>query len=294
MLFHPMDLNCRICGSPAKFIGKKAGKLVRIDFNLYHCTDCGFSFVGNPLTNYEAIYSDDFYRGRGADPMVDYEFELNHPKETVRAYEWNGILKAVTALVGDVGRRHWLDFGCGNGGLVRHVRENGAAAVGLDEGGIASRARKLGIPILRRDELLAHRGTFDIVTAIEVFEHLVDPVSTLRAIRSLMTPGALLFYTTGNARLYRESLVDWPYVIPEIHVSFYEPMTLRRLLAHTGFRAEEVGFIPGFEDIIRFKVLKNLRVRTRTMWERALPWSLISRVVDAKYAVTAHPIAWAD
>jgi len=294
MLNPPAEMPCRICGSSAGFIGSKAGKFARTDFNLYRCPDCGLSFVGNPITDHKAVYSEDFYKGRGADPMVDYEFELHHPQETVRIYEWRGILRVVTALRGETKGCRWLDFGCGNGGLVRYLREKGAAdAVGFDEGWIADRARALSIPILRPDELASHRGAFEVVTAMEVFEHLPDPVSSLRDIRSLMRPGGLLFYTTGNARPYRNALIAWPYVLPEVHVSFYEPRTLHRLLSQTGFRTEHRGFVAGFEDIIRFKVLKNLRLRRTAMWEKAMPWPLISRIVDARYGVTAHPVAWA-
>ena len=190
MLNPPAEMPCRICGSSARFIGSKAGKFARTDFNLYRCPDCGLSFVGNPITDHKAVYSEDFYKGRGADPMVDYEFELYHPQETVRIYEWRGILRAVTALRGETKGCRWLDFGCGNGGLVRYLREKGAAdAVGFDEGWIADRARALSIPILRPDELASHRGAFEVVTAMEVFEHLPDPVSSLRDIRSLMRPG---------------------------------------------------------------------------------------------------------
>jgi len=294
MLEPPAELPCRICRSSAGFIGSKVGKFVRNEFNLYRCSACMFSFVGNPIADYKAIYSEDFYRGRGADPMIDYVSELERPEETVRLYEWRGILGAVTALRGPPWGCRWLDFGCGNGGLVRHLRKSGVPdALGYDEGWIAGRARSLGIPILRGDELASHRGAFDVVTAMEVFEHLPDPLATLRTIRMLMKPGALLFYTTGNARPYRKALLDWPYLLPEIHISFFEPETLRRLLSRAGFRAEQRGFLPGFEDIIRFKVLKNLGVRRKGAWEKAMPWPLISRIVDLRYAVTAHPVAWA-
>ena len=290
----PAELPCRICHSSASFIGSKVGKFARTEFNLYRCSECAFAFVGNPTADSKAVYSEDFYRGRGADPMVDYVSELERPEETVRLYEWRGILGAVTALRGATKGCRWLDFGCGNGGLVRYLREKGAAdALGCDDGWIADRARQLGIPILRGDELASHQGVFDVVTAMEVFEHLPDPLATLRTIRALMKPGALLFYTTGNARPYRNALLDWPYVLPEVHVGFYEPGTLRCLLSRTGFRVEQRGFVPGFEDIIRFKVLKNLGVRRRAVWEKAMPWPLISRIVDLRYAVTAHPVAWA-
>ena len=61
------------------------------------------------------------------------------------------------------------------------------------------------------------------MTAIEVLEHTLDPLAELRRIRALLRPGGLLLLTTGNAAPFASRLTQWPYVIPEIHVSFFEP-----------------------------------------------------------------------
>ncbi len=291
----PEELTCRICTAPAGLVGRKMGKYVQKYFNLYRCARCGFAFVGNHLEDYAKVYSEEYYGGRGADPLADYTFEIEHLDDTVHMYEWRGILRAVTALRGAPKGSRWLDYGCAHGGLVHYVRAQGAAdIIGFEEGWIAGRARVLGVPILSSEELASHKASFDVVTAIEVFEHVADPVAVLTSIRALMKPGGLLFYTTGNAEPHRKAFIEWRYVVPEVHISFFEPATMRRLLAQTGFRAEERGFVPGFEDIIRFKVLKNLHVRKQAAWERVLPWTLISRLANAKYQVTAHPVAWAQ
>src|SRR6202022_595507 len=135
--------------------------------------------------------------GRRADPPVDYRFELEHPEQSIRRYEWDGIATVIADLVGgqNLGRR-WLDYGCGNGGLVRRLTEREAAeAFGFDEGSIAANARAHGVPMLDADDLIAGAGTFDVVTAIEVIEHTVDPVAELKRMQRLLRPGGLLFLT---------------------------------------------------------------------------------------------------
>lgn len=59
-----------------------------------------------------------------------------------------------------------------------------------------------------------------------------------------------------------------------------------------GMKPEFRGFLPGFEQIIRFKVLKNLGVKSSSWLERLMPWAWISRIVDKRVQVTAHPIGW--
>jgi SAM-dependent methyltransferase len=164
---------------------------------------------------------------------------------------------------------------------------------GFEEGAIQAEAVRRGIPFLGDEELRKQEGTFDVVTAIEVIEHVERPLEVLSRIRSLLRPGGLFFYTTGNAAPHRADLPAWRYVVPEIHISFYEPETLRRALAAAGFRPQNRGYLPGFTDIIRFKILKNLLFRRRALWQDLLPWPLIARLVNIRHRITDHPVAWA-
>jgi SAM-dependent methyltransferase len=292
---NPIDsLKCKICDRDAVLIGAKSGKLEPRVFHFYRCTGCGFVFVGDPWTDYAAIYSEDYYRGRGVDPYVDYVFELQHPEETVRIYEWRGIAQAVRSFVPVDERTRWLDFGCGNGGLVRHVKATvGCSIVGYEHGWIQKAAQGAGIPFVHDRELPGLAHSYDVITAIEVLEHVEDPLGTLRLIRSLLRPGGLFFFTTGNLARHRRDPLKWPYALPEIHISFYEPRTVELALLESGFRPAFHGFSPGFKDITRFKVLKSLGVRRIARWEKVLPWPVLARMADRVAGVTDQPIGWA-
>ena len=285
---------CKICGSSTEPAGSKQGKFIKREFLLRRCPECHFSFVDQPCLDYDLIYSDAYYAGVGADPLVDYLFELEHPRQTIRLYEWRGILAAVSSLLSVEKATEWLDFGCGNGGLVRYCREKaGCHIVGFEQGAITKAAREHGIPLLPEDQLDSFRGAFDVVTAIEVLEHVPDPLLTLRQIRGLLKPGGLFFYTTGNAKPYRGRLAEWRYVTPEIHISFFEPATLRLALTEAGFDPANSGYLPGYTDIVRFKILKNLDFRRRSALERIAPWPILSRAAARKLQLFAHPIGWA-
>jgi SAM-dependent methyltransferase len=284
---------CRICGHTTSPAGSKRGVLTTTTFLLRRCGQCGFAFVSNPREDYATIYDELYYSGQGADPLVDYAFELEHPESTIRQSEWRGILEVVRSLRPLDDQTRWLDYGCGNGGLVRHLIQAGACrAVGYETGWIAERARNRGIPILADADLPSQEGLCDVVTAIEVIEHAVDPLMLLRKMRRLLKPGGLLFLTTGNAAAHRD-LERWDYVRPEIHVSFFEPRTLELALRRAGFRPERRGLINGFDSIIRFKVLKQLRIRRQRSVFDLLPWRTLARIIDAKLSVSAHPIGWA-
>jgi 2-polyprenyl-3-methyl-5-hydroxy-6-metoxy-1,4-benzoquinol methylase len=283
--------HCPICAAAAPPLAVVHGKYRRRDFTLRRCPECRLAFVEDPWTDYARIYDAAYYAGRGADVLVDYHFELAQPGRTIRLYEWRGIATAAGALCGAGRGSRWLDYGAGNGGLVRHLRsEDGIDAVGFDEGAMAADAVALGVPFVDAEALDAQAGTFDVVSAIEVLEHVLDPVAELRRMGRLLRPGGLLFVTTGNAAPHANRLHRWRYVKPEIHVSFYEPKTLERAMELAGLSTQRLGGTPGVADIIKFKIFKNLGLRRRHVLTDLVPAGLAAALADRIAHVSDMPV----
>jgi SAM-dependent methyltransferase len=280
--------SCPICRAKTAYWGSKSGVRRKEMFHLHHCRECSFFFVANPCTDYTAIYDEQYYAGKGSDPMVDYVSEYLSPGRTIRHHDWQGIGQVVSHLSSK--GRSWLDFGCGNGALVRHWQGRSPWQVfGFDTGAWANRARGDGLPILSEQNLAEMHGRFDAITSIEVIEHIPDPVSFLQGLRNLARPGAVLFLTTMNAEVAPQDFISWQYVIPEIHVSFFTPRALERALEASGFKPIHPGFVPGWEKIIRFKILKNLGFRENQFWHSLIPWPVLARLVDSKFKLTRLP-----
>lgn len=285
-------LSCEICGNersdPA---GTALGRVTGRTFHLRRCPSCRFVFVSDPWLDFAAAYGEDYYRGKGADPKLNYLEEALHPERAVRGHELRGVLSRVAALKPISPETTWLDYGCGMGGLLRTLQANHIAAVGYEQGWAVSSLRDRGLPLL--DQLAGNEKRFDVITAIEVIEHTLDPVRLLADLRPLLKPGGLLFMTTGNAAPFQDRLARWPYVTPEVHLSFFEPSNLAMALTKAGFIAAYPGFGPGWADIYRYKVLLTLRRKLTSRMEALVPWTPAARALDSRLHLSAHPVGWA-
>jgi SAM-dependent methyltransferase len=282
---------CPICGSVATPAGHKVGRWRARPYHLARCAACAFAFITDPDTDFADIYNADYYRGRGADPLVHYETDITAPQDSSRAYELAGLVDYARAAVSLRPQERWLDFGSGLGGFVEHLRRVDIQAYGYDEGYAAGEALGRGVPMLSGDALAQAEGTFGVVSAIEVLEHVLDPLDTMHRIARLLRPGGLFLYTTGNAAPFRKRLTQWSYVVPEIHVSFYEPRTMRTIFERTGLVPLQPVRRSALHKVIRYKIMKNLNLARGGVLDRFLPWPLLTNIADRRFQISSMVLA---
>lgn len=101
-----------------------------------------------------------------------------------------------------------LDVGCGGGILSESMAREGAQVTGLDMGGEPLQVARLhalesGINVHYVQETVeahaeAHAGEYDVVTCMEMLEHVPDPRSVIEACARLVKPGGQVFFSTIN------------------------------------------------------------------------------------------------
>jgi 2-polyprenyl-6-hydroxyphenyl methylase/3-demethylubiquinone-9 3-methyltransferase len=118
-----------------------------------------------------------------------------------------------------------LDIGCGGGILAESMAVKGAHVTGIDlsdkalkvadlhsmESGVQVRYEKIAAEDLAARE----PGQYDVVTCMEMLEHVPDPASIVRAAAALAKPGGKLFFSTlnRNPKSYLLAIIGAEYLL---------------------------------------------------------------------------------
>ena len=159
---------------------------------------------------------------------------------------------------GGVRGKQVLDVGCGGGILAEAMARRGAAAVlGID---LATKPLKVaqlhaleaGVENVEYREVAvealaaAQPAAFDIVTCMEMLEHVPDPASVVRACAALVKPGGQVFFSTlnRNAKAFLFAIVGAEHVLKLLpkgtheYAKFIRPSELAQSCRDAGLRLE--------------------------------------------------------
>ncbi|EXF47542.1 3-demethylubiquinone-9 3-methyltransferase [Pseudomonas sp. BAY1663] len=118
-----------------------------------------------------------------------------------------------------------IDIGCGGGILSEAMAHRGAQVTGIDMGEAPLSVARLhllesGLEIDYRQitaEAMASEcpGQFDVVTCLEMLEHVPDPASVIRACHALVKPGGQVFFSTinRNPKAYAFAIIGAEYLL---------------------------------------------------------------------------------
>ncbi|HRL22510.1 MAG TPA: bifunctional 2-polyprenyl-6-hydroxyphenol methylase/3-demethylubiquinol 3-O-methyltransferase UbiG [Alcaligenes sp.] len=162
----------------------------------------------------------------------------------------------ILSQTGPLQGKQVLDVGCGGGILSESLAQAGAQVTGID---LAERSLKIarlhslesGVPvqyeaISAEDMADQHPGRFDVVTCMEMLEHVPDPGSIIRACSQLVKPGGWVFFSTlnRNPKSFLFAIVGAEYVLRLIpkgthsYEGFIKPSELIQTARHCKLDAQ--------------------------------------------------------
>jgi SAM-dependent methyltransferase len=184
-----------------------------------------------------------------------------------------------------------LDLGCGRGGVMELFWREVALAVGVDPDVDSLRQHRAGFPRVcgLGDALPFAAGSFDVLIALWVFEHLAEPARVLAEAQRVLVPGGRLLFLTPNANhpLILSNRFSWAFpavqrlLVPRLYgraeadtfrvrYRANTPGRLRRLAREAGFRVAGLEAISDPSYLAFNPVLFELSV----WFERLLPAGL--------------------
>lgn len=121
--------------------------------------------------------------------------------------------------------KHVIDVGCGGGILSEALAKNGGQVTGIDMGEMPLNIARLHAleselaidyqQVTAEQKAEQNAGQFDVVTCMEMLEHVPDPVSVIKACSQLVKPGGKLFFSTLNRhpKAYLFAVVGAEYIM---------------------------------------------------------------------------------
>ena len=151
-----------------------------------------------------------------------------------------------------------LDVGCGGGILTEAMARAGATAKGVDLSEKALKVADLhglesGVKveyeyISAEDLALKEPGQYDVVTCMEMLEHVPEPLSIIKACAQLVKPGGRVFFSTlnRNPKSYLFAIIGAEYILNLLpkgthdYKKFIKPSELGEYVREAGFEMNEI------------------------------------------------------
>lgn len=217
--------NCLICGS-SEF---KDVELYR-KHGLVKCTNCRFVFCkwipsAETLQKHYGTYTRN-------DSISKITISRYHElAATFTQYKTSG---------------NWIDVGCGNGHLLKTVAEDGWNVFGTEfthEAVEICRSKGIKMQEGPLDVNNYEKGSFDVVTSIEVMEHIQNLHEEVEKFSQLLRKGGILYITTPNFNSLSKLIMkeNWSIVEYPEHLCYFTPSTMNRLLSAHGFKKVKIS-----------------------------------------------------
>jgi len=231
------------------------GHTTDAEFDVVRCRSCGLARL-NPrpdVSELDRIYPPDYYAyGLVARNVTAANHRLpltEHTKRRVFQHRLHQIVEKVTTSVGPL---RLLDVGCADGRMLDWAKAGPDGAriethgIDMNEAAVAAARARGHRAVVGRFELdhELEPGTFDLLLASHVIEHVEDPGAFTRRAAELLRPGGLFVVETPNidSSDARHLKGLWGGNHFPRHWTFYGPETIAALAERCGLEVAEVSY----------------------------------------------------
>jgi 2-polyprenyl-3-methyl-5-hydroxy-6-metoxy-1,4-benzoquinol methylase len=224
----------------------------QLNRRIVRCRNCGLVFVGSAdrlfvTFDFEHLEErEEKYRAMQAmaEEEGKHDEEMIEQEEDVRILHFSERRKTIERFV-KTGRL--LDIGCGRGFFLRNFVGSSFDYLGLEPRKRISEEAKKRVgeeKILcgTLKEVSLPDSSFDVVTMINLIEHLPSPRDNLEEVNRIMKRGGLLYVETPNVDSFVSRILGrrWHAFLEREHHYFFSKDSLAKMLTKTGFRVKQM------------------------------------------------------
>ncbi len=176
------------------------------------------------------------YQGTAGDQYVaHYQRDVDLPGYRFDAAEFYPYLKPTDTV---------LDFGCGNGGLLRLFQSRAGRVDGLEVNPAArALAQESGAQIYASLEALPADAQYDVILSNHVLEHLRDVNAVLDQLRTKLRPGGLLLSRLPVDDVHARKQRSWSHNDVDHHLHTWTPRLFANVLYESGFEVQHIHLV---------------------------------------------------
>lgn len=231
---------CKVCGGHATFVGSCSNEVPLLTLETFRCCDCGLVFIATSLNGDQLATA---YR------ELDEESYYREVEPTTRCKFATALSDLAPLLRKD---SRIIDLGTGDGAFPLYLKNHGYEFVSAHEipGSNLSHLNQAGIVSYQDiDYQSLPRNHFDVVTLLDVAEHVLDPRFLFNTCAEILKPGGFVYVHTPMVTPL-DRLMHIFQKVPGMdkvgsawqrgrtsiyHLQNYTPVAMKFLLEHAGF-----------------------------------------------------------
>ncbi len=233
---------CIICSDARlKFYFSAKDRNRRVNNNIFNiniCPNCGMGYTAPMLDSEDLLmyYPKEYY-----DVEENVKIELNQKSRRSREIIIRRIQKYFKSGL-------MLDIGSGTGRLLKTAKAFGFQVEGIElsKESVDFGRRIWDLNIIEGDFESINFPTnhYDVVTMIHVFEHLRDPIKSLKKLYEIIRPGGLLVIAVPNFNSFQSYVFRsrWFHLDIPRHFYHYPASVIQNVLQREGFKIREINF----------------------------------------------------
>ncbi len=217
---------CPVCQNER---GREIG--VKNDFQILACTECKSLHAGKMSAEQKLFSYDDYYHEENVTVPDFVHLRLSEIVGEFAPFRQNNRL---------------LDVGCGAGVLLLAAKKADWNVEGVE-------VSKPSVEHLQKKGFKIFHGTlqeanysdnyFDVVTSVEVLEHVTEPKNLVEEIYRILRPGGLFWGTTPHGRGFSSKAIgmDWSAIAPPEHLQLFSVSGIKTMFEQAGFSQVKIN-----------------------------------------------------